>query len=147
MLVYLDSCCLNRPYDDQSQTRIQLESAVILAIMEQVLLGRLNLASTSVLQYEIQNIADSTRKNGILHFLNYSSLHQILTTKIQQRGVVLHNLGFKQLDALHLSSAEAMKADVFLTTDDQILRRSIQHSALLSIPVLYPVQFSTNQNL
>jgi hypothetical protein len=147
MLVYLDSCCLNRPYDDQSQARIQLESAAILAILEQVLLGRLNLASTSVLHYEIQNIADSTRKNGIFHFLSYSSSHQILTPEIQQRGVELHKLGFKQLDALHLSSAEAMKADFFLTTDDQILRRAIQNPALLSIPVLNPVQFSTNQNL
>jgi predicted nucleic acid-binding protein len=40
-----------------------------------------------------------------------------------------------------------MKADVFLTTDDQILRRADQNSALILIAVLNPVEFSTNQNL
>jgi len=28
MKVYLDACCLNRPFDDQSQDRIRLESAL-----------------------------------------------------------------------------------------------------------------------
>ncbi len=147
MLVYLDSCCLNRPYDDQSQTRIALESTAILAILEQVILGQLKLADTSTLQYEIQYITDLTRRNGILHFLSYSSSYQTLTQEIEQRGIALNKLGFKQLDALHLASAEAMNADIFLTTDDQFLRRANQYSALLSIQVLNPVQFSTNQNL
>lgn len=26
MKIYLDNCCYNRPYDDQSQVRIQLET-------------------------------------------------------------------------------------------------------------------------
>ena len=147
MLIYLDSCCLNRPFDDQGQARIQLESAAILAILEKVVLGKFNLANSSVLQYEIQHITDATRRNGIFHFLSYSLSHQILTPEVQHRATVLHKLGFKQLDALHLASAEAIKADVFLTTDDQILRRADQNSALLSIAALNPVQFSANQNL
>jgi predicted nucleic acid-binding protein len=36
-----------------------------------------------------------------------------------------------------------VKADVLLTTDDQLLRRAAQHSAHLTISVLNPVQFST----
>ena len=51
MLVYLDTCCLNRPYDDQSQPRIQLESAAVLSIMEQVSSGRIHLANGSVLGF------------------------------------------------------------------------------------------------
>jgi len=34
MLVYLDVCCLNRPFDDQSQDRIHLESEAVLLILE-----------------------------------------------------------------------------------------------------------------
>ena len=34
MLVYLDVCCLNRPFDDYSQERIRLESEAVLLILE-----------------------------------------------------------------------------------------------------------------
>jgi predicted nucleic acid-binding protein len=143
MFIYLDTCCLNRPYDDQSQPRIQLEAAAVLAILERVTAGDVQLASSSVLQFEIHRIADQTRRNGILHFLSYSSSYQPLTTEIEQRGIWLNKLGFKRLDALHLAAAEALKVDVLLTTDDQLLRRATQHSTQLTVSVLNPVQFST----
>lgn len=106
MFIYLDTCCLNRPYDDQSQPRIQLEAAAVLAILERVTAGDVQLASSSVLQFEIHRIADQTRRNGILHFLSYSSSYQPLTTEIEQRGILLNKLGFKRLDALHLATAK-----------------------------------------
>lgn len=143
MFIYLDTCCLNRPYDDQSQPRIQLEAAAVLAILERVTAGDVQLASSSVLQFEIHRIADQTRRNGILHFLSYSSSYQPLTTEIEQRGILLNKLGFKRLDALHLATAEALKVDVLLTTDDQLLRRATQHSTQITVSVLNPVQFST----
>lgn len=34
--IYLDACCLNRPFDDQSQLRIHLKSEAVLAIIERV---------------------------------------------------------------------------------------------------------------
>ena len=33
--VYFDACCLNRPFDDQTQDRIRLESEAVLLIMSQ----------------------------------------------------------------------------------------------------------------
>lgn len=143
MFIYLDTCCLNRPYDDQSQPRIQLEAAAVLAILERVTAGDMQLASSSVLQFETHRIADLTRRNGILHFLSYSSSYQPLTTEIEQRGILLNKLGFKRLNALHLATAEALKVDVLLTTDDQLLRRATQHSTQITVSVLNPVQFST----
>ena len=143
MLIYLDTCCLNRPYDDQSQPRIQLEAGAVLAILQQVTWGEVQLVNSSVLQFEIHHIADQTRRNGILHFLSYSSSFQPLTSAIEHRGIELNRLGFKRLDALHLAAAEALKVDVLLTTDDQLLRRAVQHSTNLTVSVLNPVQFST----
>ena len=143
MFIYLDTCCLNRPYDDQSQSRIQLEASAVLAILQRVTSGEVQLANSSVLQFEIHRIADQTRQNGILHFLSYSSSFQSLTPAIEQRGIELNQLGFKRLDALHLAAAEALMVDAVLTTDDQLLRRAVQHTAHLTISVLNPVQFST----
>ena len=33
MLIYLDMCCLKRPFDDQSQVRIHLESEAVLGLL------------------------------------------------------------------------------------------------------------------
>jgi len=126
MIIYLDTCCLNRPYDDQSQSRIQMETGAVLAILQRVTMGEIQLADSSVLQFEVHRIADQTRRNGILHFLSYASAFQILTPAIEQRGVELNRLGFKRLDALHLAAAEALKVDAMLSTDDQLIRRAFQ---------------------
>ena len=143
MLLYLDTCCLNRPYDDQSQPRIQLETGAVLAILQRVTVGEIGLADSSVLQFELHRIVDQTRRNGILHFLSYTPAFQPLSPMIEQRGVELHRLGFKRLDALHLAAAEALKVDAMLTTDDQLLRRAAAHAMHLAVPVLNPVQFPT----
>ena len=34
MRVYLDICCLKRPFDDQSQPRIHLEAEAVLALLD-----------------------------------------------------------------------------------------------------------------
>lgn len=144
MLIYLDTCCLNRPFDDQSQSRIQLETGAVLAILQQVAAGELRIADSSVLQFEINRITDQTRYNGILHLLSYASAFQPLTQGIEERGVHLNGLGFKRLDALHLAAAECLEADVVLTTDDQFLRHAVRHSNHLTIRVINPLQFTTN---
>jgi hypothetical protein len=33
-VVYLDLCCLKRPFDDQRSTRIQLETAAVAALVD-----------------------------------------------------------------------------------------------------------------
>jgi len=36
MKIYLDACCLNRPFDDQSQARIRVESEIIIFILSRI---------------------------------------------------------------------------------------------------------------
>ena len=36
MKVYLDVCCLNRPYDDQTQDRVHLECEAVLLILSRL---------------------------------------------------------------------------------------------------------------
>jgi len=35
--VYMDVCCLNRPFDDQSEDRIKMESEAVLMILNRCL--------------------------------------------------------------------------------------------------------------
>jgi len=143
MLIYLDTCCLNRPFDDQSQPRIQLETGAVLAILQKVAAGDLEIANSSVLQFEINRITDQTRRSSVLQLLAYARSYQLLTQDIEQRGIHLRGLGFKRLDALHIAAAECMEAAAFLTTDDQLLRLAVRHSAHLTFPVINLVQFTT----
>jgi hypothetical protein len=41
--VYLDNCCLNRPFDDQRQMRVRLEAEATLCIQEHIRRGVLEL--------------------------------------------------------------------------------------------------------
>ena len=39
MRIYLDLCCFNRPYDDQSQLRVYLETVAKLSLQDKVRSG------------------------------------------------------------------------------------------------------------
>lgn len=52
MRIYLDNCCYNRPYDDQSQMRIHLETEAKLYIQDMVKKGELELVASFALTYE-----------------------------------------------------------------------------------------------
>jgi hypothetical protein len=49
MRIYLDNCCFNRPYDDQSQIRIRIESEAKLFIQAKILAGEIELAWSYIL--------------------------------------------------------------------------------------------------
>ncbi len=54
MRVYLDNCCFNRPFDDQSQARIRLEAEAKLEIQQRIKDKEIELAWSYVLDYERQ---------------------------------------------------------------------------------------------
>jgi len=50
--VYLDNCCFNRPYDDQTQLRIELETKAKLYIQQQIIEKKIILATSVILEFE-----------------------------------------------------------------------------------------------
>ena len=50
--VYLDMNIYNRPFDDQSQIRIKLETIAVFAILQMVKMGKLKLVWSFILDYE-----------------------------------------------------------------------------------------------
>lgn len=49
MKIYLDNCCYNRPYDDQSQLRISLETQAKLYVQDLIKRGKVDLVSSYIL--------------------------------------------------------------------------------------------------
>jgi uncharacterized protein with PIN domain len=60
------------------------------------------------------------------------------------RAEELMKLNFKFQDALHLAFAEAGDADIFLTTDDRLLRKAKQYKDNLKIEVENPTIWLMN---
>ncbi len=56
MRVYLDNCCFNRPYDDQSYMSISLEAQAKLHIQDLIRQNKLEMATSYMLVYEMDRI-------------------------------------------------------------------------------------------
>ena len=70
MRIYLDNCCYNRPYDDQSQIRIYLETQAKLHIQELIKLRRVELVTSYMLEYENGKNRFMQKKRTIENFMN-----------------------------------------------------------------------------
>jgi hypothetical protein len=64
--VYLDVCCLNRPFDDQRQDRIRLEAEAVLLILEHCEAGEWQWISSVVVEEEINNTPDRERRHRVI---------------------------------------------------------------------------------
>ena len=70
MRVYLDMCCYNRPYDDQSQIKVSLETQAKLHIQDQIQKKRLELATSYMLRYECGQNPYEMRRKAIMQFID-----------------------------------------------------------------------------
>ena len=137
--IYIDMCCWNRPFDDQTQTRIHLEAEAVLAIVMEIERRRWTLVSSEVVDAEIDIIRSANRRERVRNFVPHR-LEQIkIDGQIVSRAVVLESLGFSGADALHLAAAESARADVLLTTDDRLFRLAKRHDRRLHIRVDNPL--------
>lgn len=139
MKIYLDVSCLNRPFDDQSQPRIRLESEAVALILEQIDAGDWRQVSSEIAEIEIAAIPEPECRRRIHALLPPRRDTIRLSAPIFARAAVLERLGFKPADALHVAAAERLNADVFLTCDDRLCRQAARHKSLLKVRVANPL--------
>lgn len=137
-VIYLDVCCLNRPYDDWNQPRIRLEAEAVLAIIERCQSRDWRLVNSTALESEIAQTPNPTRVAQVMESLSIAQNKILVTETITQKAIDLTSLSFKFYDALHLVCAEAAKADVLLTTDDRLRRKALTCRDNLKIQVANP---------
>ncbi len=140
--IYLDACCLNRPFDDQSQDRIRLESEAVLLILIRVQQREDWLwVSSDMLQYEVEQTPDAERRRRVRALVSFADVEPEVTDDVAKRAVELQSLGFKAVDALHVACAEASRGDVLLTTDDRFLRAARRNTGQLHLRVENPIDW------
>ena len=138
MRVYLDNCMFNRPFDDQVQIRIRLESEAKLYVQDKIKSKGIELIWSYILEIENSHNPHDERRVAIQKWKNLSTIKIVKNSKILANANQLLEFGIKPKDALHVASAVEGKADYFLTTDDKLLS-GINRSNI--IKVLNPVDY------
>ncbi len=137
--IYLDTCCLNRPFDDQTQERIRLEAEAVLAILSRIEKGEWDWIGSEVLVDEIEQTPDTQKLSRARLLSGFIKQVVEIGEKETKRADELQREGFQVFDALHLACAESSKADVFLSTDDRLLKLAKKVSKRLKIQVMNPL--------
>lgn len=143
--LYLDVCCFNRPFDDQTQARIRLETEAVLEIVARCEAGDWQLLSSEALELEVAQTPDGERRESVELVLEVAKERLMLDEDIQRRGVEIQAFGFQGYDALHIAFAESANADAFLSTDDRLLRRANRLGGELRVSCQNPVSWLMQQ--
>lgn len=138
MLLYLDNCCFNRPFDNQKQIRIRIETEAKLFIQERIVTGQFKLAWSYMLEYENSLNPFPERKETISNWRKYA-ITDIGETK-DGIGLAkdLQIQGIKPKDALHVSCAAVINCDYFVTTDLLLIKKLRNFEP---VKVVNPVDF------
>jgi predicted nucleic acid-binding protein len=139
--IYLDVCCLNRPFDDQTQARVRLEAEAVLMILTQCETGDWEWIGSEVIVLEIHQTPDPERRRRVQLLTSHAHRSVVVGKSEIERAQQFEAWGISAFDALHLACAESGGADVFLTTDDKLLGKSAVHAKQLHVRVENPLQW------
>jgi predicted nucleic acid-binding protein len=137
--IYLDNCCFNRPFDDQEQLKIFLETKAKLFIQEQILNGKYELIWSFILTAENEANYDFDKKNKIKNWIKKSNYYIKCNKEIEDTAEEINiKTGIHAKDSIHIACALFAKADFFITTDKKILKNS---KIIKKIKFLNPIDF------
>ena len=124
MRIYLDNCCLQRPFDDQMQPRIRVETEAVLAVLAAVRTGEHSLLNSEASEYEAHRIDEEARREEVRAVLALADTMLRVTDDVEAHSLRLEQDGIASMDAVHLTLASAAGADYFCTCDDRLLHKA-----------------------
>ena len=143
MKIYFDVCCLNRPFDDQTQDRIHLEAEAILSIFNYSRMSGWSIIGSDAIEFEIGRMPDHDKRLMVQILSTVHDARVKVDAEVEQRALELKRVGLKPLDALHVACAEKAKAEVLLTTDDHLLSKAVQIKKILKVRIENPLRWVT----
>ena len=146
MRIYLDNCCFNRPFDDQSLLTIRLETEAKLGIQEKIKSGHFSLGWSYILDFENNANPFMERQVEIQRWKEVADSFVNETEEILIKMNELTAIALKPLDALHVACAISLQCQYFLTTDNGILKKMKEYSEIKIInPVNFIIEWETQQ--
>lgn len=147
MRVYLDNCCFNRPYDDQSQLRIQMETQAKLEIQQQIRDEKLELATSYILEAENAVNPYERKRINIQAFMDkYTKafISEIQDKAVREQAAKIMETGIRLMDACHIACAMLAQCDVFLSTDKRVLKYQSEAIRIMN-PVMFVMERSVEE--
>lgn len=141
MKIYLDTCCLNRPFDDQEQERVRLETEAVMIILARLQRKEWEWLGSQALEIEIDRAPEVDQRSRLKRVAGFARNVVIIGQKELDRAIELEKFGFSGFDAVHLACAESGSADIFLSTDDRLLKRAKRHAKKIRVKVANPLDW------
>ncbi len=141
MRIYLDMCCYNRPYDDQSQLKVAMETQSKLYIQSLIKEKKLELIVSYMLRYECSKNPFEMRRNTIFAFMRENAFGYVGVERkemIEAKAAEIMKTGVKFKDACHVAAAIYAKCEYFISTDVRLLKYLTKE-----IKMVTPIEFVT----
>ena len=136
MKLYLDNCCFNRPFDDQSPLLVRLETEAKLFIQQQIKDEKAEIVWSAILDLEIKRNPYQSRREASDIFRRLSRTIVDIDDVVRRSSFVFQERGLDLADSLHVACAIKAECDYFITVDKRILNK-----AITEVEVLNPIQF------
>ena len=141
MKLYLDLCVYNRPFDYQGQERVALETWAFIYLLEQIEKGKYALVCSEALAYENNRNQDGVKKVRIASYFELANEFIRLEETDFERAKDLRALGFTDMDALHIASAEKGNIDFLITCDDRIVSLYKKEAHTIKVKIMNLLEF------
>ena len=136
MNIYLDHCAYNRPFDDQGNIKIQLETSAKLFIQDQIKQGKYDLVWSYMSDFENGNNPNIENKKSIQTWEAIAKFKCRSSEKILSLGNRIMEKGISGNDALHIACAVDSQCKYFITTDDGLMNKKVD-----AIQIINPIDF------
>ena len=141
MRIYFDACCLNRPFDDQSQDRIRLESEAIKIALDLCTKGLHSWVSSEAVEQEISRNPNLEKREAVASMLLDAHERLVFDDQVLEAARRIQATGIRAMDALHVALAANAGCDIMLTVDDELIARAQTLATPLLIRVENPVRW------
>jgi predicted nucleic acid-binding protein len=139
MRIYLDNCCYNRPFDDQTHARIVLETQAKMTIQELIKAGTVELAYSYMSVMENSDNPNVGNRESIASFFAYATLYigSQYDDDIRTKVATYAKYGIYSKDATHLACAIHAQCAYLITTDDRFIKRYKMNEIIVCNPITF----------
>jgi len=137
--IYLDNCCYNRPFDNQKDRVICVETQAKMFIQSLIKYKSVELVYSAISMLEIAESPFEENRRSIRCFIEENARHYVSMTS-NEAAIALTDevmqVGVKLKDASHVACAIVAKCDYLITTDKRLLKYRDER-----IKIVAPIEF------
>ena len=137
LIVYLDNCAFNRPFDDQRQIRIFLETQAKLYIQYLITSNKIGLICSYMSYFENVDNPHKDRRFSIAEFFKHAKkiINYDRAEKVEEKASGIMKYSIRNKDAIHIACAIVGGCDYFITTDDDLIKKYTGNEIRICDPI------------